>query len=832
MTEKSSDSSNTRDKNDRGNRPRKQRPSLFKGLGMLLGLILLSGVILAVITGGAYILNLDSQIRSKFEGQRWALPAHVYARPLELFQGMTFSGDQFANELQWLRYRDMSQPHGPGTFSRNDETFEVITRGFDFWDGPETSQRIRISFEDGKLKELTSLEGQSELRLLRMEPIRIAGIYPAHNEDRLLVQREDLPPILADAILAVEDRSFYRHLGVDLKGIFRAFLANVEAGRTVQGGSTLTQQLVKNYFLTSERTLNRKINEALMALLVEWHYDKDEILEVYCNEVYLGQDGDRAIHGFGLASQFFFGRPLGELNLHHVALLVGLIRGPSYYDPRRYPERAKARRALMLDLMTDQGLISAEDAAIAKEQSLGVLSKPPSGVTRYPAFVDLVRRQLREIYREEDLTSEGLMVFTTLDPQVQEVAEQAVIQGLPVLEKSSGKAKDLQSATIVADTQNGEVRAIVGGRDVRLAGFNRALDARRQPGSVIKPAVYLTALEDPENYTLATRLNDAKPLVVYAGGERWSPKNYDKRYHGRVMLQDSLARSYNVSTARLGMELEIENVVDTLHRLGIKSRLPAFPSLVLGAADLPPLEIAQMYASLASGGYRIPLRSIREVTTADGQPLQRYPLQFEKATEPGPGYLITKAMQRVVERGTATAIRKAMPDMHIAGKTGTTDDYRDSWFAGFSGNLMSVVWVGRDDNRSTGLSGSTGALRIWLRMMKNLPLTPLEPMPPEEIEEILIDPYSGLRASSRCRSGQKMPFLVGSAPRWSGSCGGGGSRKSNRSKRGSYAKKQQPFFEFKTTPKQVVAPKSAPPARKQPARSANPGNSTRGFTNK
>ena len=754
----------------RRSRSRQRRPSVFRSLLGLLVFGVLSALAVAALAAGVYVLNLDAQIRAKFEGQRWALPARVFARPLELFQGMPLTAEQFAAELDLLNYRLGQQIEGPGTYLRQKEAFEIYTRGFDFWDSREEPQRIQVSFAGDSLKELIALDAETQPGLVRLEPSEIAAIYPAHNEDRILVRRQDLPPVLTDALIAVEDRSFHDHVGVDIRSISRALIANMRAGRTVQGGSTITQQLVKNYFLTSERTLTRKIKEALMALLVERRYSKEDILEVYVNEVYLGQDGDRAIHGFGLASRFYFGRPLGELEFHHIALLVGLIRGPSYYDPRRHPERAEQRRALVIDAMVEQGLIDAEDAATAKGLPLAVLPEPPSGTTAYPAFVDLVRRQLRENYPEKDLTSGGLRVFSTLDPRVQAASEKALVQALTRLEKGNRRVRPLQGAAVIGDTQNGEVLAVVGGRDVRLAGFNRALDARRLAGSLLKPAVYLTALEIPERYSLATRLNDATPIAYNHDGKIWAPKNYDRRYHGWVMLRDALARSYNVATVRLGLELGIDEVVKTLQRLGIDRDLPSYPSLLLGAVNLSPFEVAEMYMTLASGGLRMPLRAIREVTTADGEPLHHYSLQAEQVIEPGPAYLITAAMQRVVQAGTASAMKKRIPGaMGIAGKTGTTDDYRDSWFAGFSGNRLAVVWVGRDDNRPTGFSGSNGALPVWTELMSNLYLTPLKPTPPTEIREIQ-SAGSGLLANRNCGGNSSLPFLAGSESQVENAC--------------------------------------------------------------
>jgi penicillin-binding protein 1B len=759
--------------NDQVRHPRKRRPSLLRAAAAWLGFMLLGGVLVGGFALGSYLVYLDGVIRTQFEGKRWALPARVYARPLELFPGMALSADPFARELELLRYRALPQPEGPGTYSRSGETFDVILRSFTFWDGTEPSRQVRLVFKGNTLAAITSLDGQENPSLVRVEPLEIAGIYPAHPEDRILLKREQLPPVLVDTLLAVEDRTFYEHFGIDPKGIFRALLANLKAGRTVQGGSTLTQQLVKNFFLSNERTLQRKINEALMAVLVDWHYSKDEILETYSNEVYLGQDGNRAIHGLGLASRFYFDRDLAELDLHHLALLIGLINGPSKYDPRRHPELAKERRALVLDVMVEQQLISPQDATIARQMPLDVSPDPPSGITRYPAFLELVQRQLQQYYRKEDLTTEGLNIFTTLDPEVQEVAEQAIQERLPVLEKSRRKIAPLQAAAVVVSTQTADVLAVVGGRDVRLAGFNRALDAQRPVGSLLKPAIYLTALEHPDEYTLATLLDDTRPVVYTDGtGRQWSPHNYDRRFHGRVMLREALAHSYNIPTARLGLDLDVIQVIDTLKRLGIQHDMKPYPSLLLGAVDLAPLEVAQMYESIASGGFRMPLRAISEVTAADGKPLQHYSLDVEKVVEPGPAYLITNAMQQVVQQGTASAMKqKISPTLGIAGKTGTTDEYRDSWFTGFSGNKLAVVWVGRDDNEPIGMTGAQGALPVWMSLMGNLNLEPLDTPPPPEIETAMIDPGSGLRAGKHCGRAMSLPFLSGSVPHSASSCG-------------------------------------------------------------
>ncbi len=512
-----------------------------------------------------------------------------------------------------------------------------------------------------------------------------------------------------------------------------------------------------------------------MAVLLEIHYRKDEILETYLNEVYLGQDGNREIHGFGLAAPFYFDQPLSHLDLPEAALLVGMLKGPTYFSPRRHPQRALERRNLVLGEMAEAGVITAEQERSAQAAPLGVVERPPRGTSPYPAFLNLVYRQLTRDYRDQDLRSEGLQIFTTLDPRVQRAAETALSKRLARLEKDRAiKPATLQGALVVTSTQNAEVQALVGGRDPRFEGFNRALDAQRPIGSLIKPVVYLTALEQPKSYTLATLLDDSPLVLQQAGTGDWAPQNYDKEFHGEVSLQAALANSYNVPTVRLGLSLGVSRVMANLQRLGIDRDLPEFASSLLGSNALSPLEVTQVYQTIAGGGFRTPLRAIRAVLTAEGEPLQRYPLNVEQTIEPAPLYLLTTAMQDVVREGTARGLAGYLPPaLDAAGKTGTTDDFRDSWFAGFTEDRLAVVWVGRDDNVSTGLTGASGAMTVWGDMMAGLNPEPLILPEPENIERVWIDPVSGLRSGKGCRDAVEIPFIAGSAPTESAPCGPG-----------------------------------------------------------
>ncbi len=736
------------------------RSFLRSWLGLTVKLALVGLVVLA-----GFAVYLDAVVQEKFSGKRWTLPAKVYARPLELFSGLKLSKQDFLSELDALGYR-REAVSGPGSVQVSGNTVELHSRGFRFYEGDEPARRIRVRFSGDYVAGLSSANG-GNLAVVRMEPLLIGGLYPAHVEDRILVQRNELPPYLVETLVAVEDREFFSHFGVSPKSIARALWVNAAAGGVVQGGSTLTQQLVKNFYLSNERSLVRKATEAMMAVLLELHYDKDEILEAYLNEVFLGQDGNRAVHGFGLASQYFFGQPLAELQLHQVALLVGMVKGPTYYNPRRHPDRAMARRNLVLDLLAEQGVIDAAQAATAKQRPLGITSRGSLANSAHPAFLDLVKRQLREDYQEADLTEEGLRIFTGFDPILQSKAEAAVSDTF----KRIGKRGDpVEASMVVSNPETGEVLALLGSRQPRFAGFNRALDAVRPIGSLIKPAVYLTALEQPQ-YTLTSRLADVPFSVKGQDGQLWQPENYDHQAHGDIYLYQGLANSYNLSTARLGLELGVPNVLKTLARLGVGREWPAYPSMLLGAGALTPMEVSSMYLTIASGGFNTPLRAIRSVLAASGEPLKRYPFQIEQRFDPGSIYLLQNAMQRVMREGTGRSAYNRLPrSLNLAGKTGTTNDSRDSWFAGFSQDLLAVVWLGRDDNGKTPLTGATGALRVWTDfMVKASPLSLDMPLP-DNVTLALVDANSGLGAEPGCPSAVQMPYIRGSEPP-PGGCG-------------------------------------------------------------
>jgi penicillin-binding protein 1B len=722
--------------------------------------------VLALLLGAAVLMvygnHLDKVIRQKFDGKRWSVPAVVYARPLDLYPGLAMAPEMLAEELQLAGYRQEQAATDPGGYDRKDNVMHLVSRDFHFPDGLEKSAAVTVRFAGRRIESIKRTGTGERLSLVRLDPARIGSFHPREHEDRVVLTRADLPDLLVKSLIAVEDRHFYLHFGVDPLAIVRAMFANLRAGETVQGGSTLTQQLVKNFFLDSQRTLWRKVNEAIMAVLLEVHYSKDEILTAYANEIFLGQDGGRAVHGFGLASQFYFRRDVKDLAPAQIAMMIGMIRGPSYYDPRRNVERCLQRRQAVLEMMRDEGVISAEQYQTAQAAKLESGETFLSGFNRYPAFLELVRRQLDRDYREEDLTGDGLKILTTLDPQVQMQVEKGLAAMLPVLEKRTGR-KGLEGAVVVTGREGGEILALAGGRHPLRPGFNRALDARRPIGSLVKPAVYLTALAS--GYTLATPVDDVAITLTNAGAKNWRPANYDRMEHGRVPLYEALAQSYNLATVRVGMDVGVEKIVQSVRQLGVDRDFSPYPSFLLGAAPMSPLEVAQMYQTLAAGGFYQPQRVIGSVLTADNKVVKSFGLSVEQRFAPALVFLLNNALQRVVSEGTAQSLSAFVPaHLQVAGKTGTSDDMRDSWFAGFSGDRLAVVWVGRDDNKPIRLTGATGAMQVWGRIMQALPLAPLELTEPEGIEWARAD-MGGFDQSGFFYRSELLPFATGSVPR-------------------------------------------------------------------
>lgn len=724
-----------------------------------LGRALLVAAGAGLVVLAAWMIWLDARITGQFEGRRWDQPAQVFAEPMELYAGLPLDIRSFIELLgvQGYREADGGAPR-PGFWWREGASVRLMTRAFRFADGTQPAIVAQVDFTSAGVGQIRDGQGRS-LPFLRLDPMRIGSIFPAHGEDRIVLAPDEIPELLEEALVAVEDRRFATHHGLDPEGIGRALLVNLRAGEVRQGGSTLTQQLVKSYFLDSRRTWGRKFTEAAMALLLEWHYDKDEILTAYINEVYMGQDGPRAIHGFGLASAFYFGKPLLELDAGETATLVTIVRGPSYYNPWRHPERVRERRDLVLQILVDQGVITSSEAEAASARPLGLRGGAMAGPGYQPAFLGLVRRQLARDYRDEDLDSAGLVVLTTLDPLAQRTAQAAVSDGIARLRQRGESTAEVEGAAVITRPVTGEVLAVVGGARGSFTGLNRALDARRPIGSLVKPAVYLAALETGR-YSLASTLDDWPVDVPLDDGSVWQPTNFDEEVRGPVPMVRALAESLNLATVDLGLEIGVESVAQQLGRLSGSQAPPAYPSLLLGSVEYPPLEVAEIYGALAAGGFRAPLRSVRAVLDPSGAPLSRYPLEIEAVADPAAVIQLQHAMRLVFERGTARTARPRLGGRRYAGKTGTSGDFRDSWFAGFGGDTLAVVWVGRDDNQSAGLTGASGALPIWVDIMTGIGASEFVPVLADGLVEVEIEYDSGLLARGECADTVFVPVPV------------------------------------------------------------------------
>ncbi|HDU8576709.1 MULTISPECIES: penicillin-binding protein 1B [unclassified Vibrio] len=700
-------------------------------------------------------IYLDSVVKERFEGQLFELPTVVYARILNLNPGENITIQELRNELDVLNYRKVSQPRYPGEYSSSSTRIELIRRPFEFADGPEPDRHVMLHFSDSGLQRIQSLESRGDLGYLRLEPKMLGMLEKDQDEQRLFLRRDQFPEILVDALLATEDRDFYQHDGVSPLAIARAMVANIKAGRTVQGGSTLTQQLAKNLFLTRDKTLWRKVREAYIALILDYRYSKDRILEAYLNEVYLGQSGGEAIHGFGLASRYYFGQPIQELRIDQLAMLVGMVKGPSYYNPIRYPERTKERRDLVLRLLMQQNMLTSEQYEQAVSRSLDTQSKPRIA-SRQPAYFQQLSIELKEKVGERFKAETGLRVFTSLDPVSQSKMEQAIAKKIPELAKRGGK--ELEAAAVAVDRHSGEIRAMVGGKRVGYEGFNRALNASRPIGSLVKPAIYLTALEQPEKYNLGTTLHDTPLSLKSSKGKVWTPRNYDRKYRGDVPLYIALAKSLNVPTVRLGMALGIPEVSDTLERLGVnKDEIRPVPSMFLGSFSLTPFEVAQMYQTLTNSGKRAKLTALRSVMDMEGNVLYQSLPRSSRAVDEQAAWLTTYAMKQGVAQGTGRFLQSQFGWAALAGKTGTSNDNRDSWFVGVDGREVTTIWLGRDDNKSVHLTGSSGALRVYAEYLKQRIPERLELPWPREITTLGFKPTSDGGLEMNCRSDYKLP---------------------------------------------------------------------------
>ena len=740
--------------------PEEKTPKKRRSFKSFLLKVAFSGAVLTVFYGG----YLDWQIRSKMDGQIWRLPAEVYSRIESVKISDNLAFDEVIQILLDNEYRQTTMVAAPGDFKLEDDTIVVLRRAFPFPDKPEPQRVLRLRFVDNKLNRIEDLVAVKAIDEFRLAP-KLIAMLESDNEDRLAIPLQNYPRLLIDALILTEDRRFYDHHGINPVGIIRALITNIRAGQTVQGGSTLTQQLVKNLFLSSERTITRKANEALMSLVLDWRYDKNRILETYLNEIYLGQNGDTQIHGFELASQFYFGRSIREISLDQIALLVGMVKGPSLYNPWRNPQNALERRNVVLKLMLEHKMIGDELYQLLSQRPLGVQQKGQIS-RKYPSFIQTLQADLRRELGEHKISSLlGARIFTTMDLKQQAQAENAVVNTVSQLQLKT-KNPYLEGAMIVADYRVGEIRAVVGGLQTQYAGFNRALMAKRQIGSLVKPSIYLTALSNPEQFRLNTPINNQPITINVKGSPPWQPRNYDKKYSGSVMLMDALARSLNIPTVNIGMKVGLSKVIDTQKAMGWDNvEIPKVPAMLLGAYTISPYDVTKLYQTIANQGGRIELTTVDTIADRQGNIIYQHDKTAKQVVPQEAAFQTLFAMQQTVERGTARSLQNDYADLRLAGKTGTTNDARDTWFVGIDGKNISTVWLGRDDNGETKLTGASGALQIYKDYLSHTYIEKLKLNKPANMKWVGITQHG----SWDCDSNRVIPVWVNNGQNF---CGG------------------------------------------------------------
>lgn len=746
--------------------PEQNHSLLKRGLWRLMFLFV--GLVVGI--GIPYIWYLDKQVRDQFAQLNWQVPSKVYAMPLALKPGLALDGSSLELELQAGGYKNDGQAKTPGTYSRNGGRFKITTREFFDVNGKVLSNRLNVLIVSGRVNVVRDDKTRKTLNSAKIDPVRIATLYGNNTEERRLVKIDRVPKLLVDGLQAVEDRNFQNHIGIDPFGVARAIYVNIREVGFEQGASTLTQQLVRSLFLSNTKTITRKVKEALYALIIEARFDKKTILEAYLNQVYLGQVGDQSIHGIAAGSDFWFGRDVADLQPQEIALLIGLVQGPYYWDPRKYPERGLKRRMTVLNEFLEAGLLTPEQTATAKQAPLGIVAKPILARNRAPAFLDIVRRQLAKDYDDEDLRGQGLTVLTTLSSSSQSYLEKAVSSTIESVQRKQGP--ELQAGAMVTDAQTGKILAAVGNRDVAMPGFNRALDAKRPVGSLLKPFVFMLALARPNEWSLSSWISDEAITVNTEDGKKWQPQNSDRRSHGTVSLSSALANSYNQATVRLGMQIGPERLADLMQSL-TGEEVKARPSLLLGSVDLSVYTMTQMYQFLASGGRVQPLYAVRAVLDPQGKALNKYETETKTAQKGDAvaARLVSVGLQQTVTSGTARPLlRDGLGDLQSAGKTGTSNDSRDSWYAGYTGDHLAVIWVGNDRNESTGLYGATGAMRVWSRLFQKIPSKPLR-ISGDGLEWAYLDSSRFATTDDYCVGARRAVFVAGYLPSEYISCG-------------------------------------------------------------
>lgn len=736
-----------------------------------------------LIPSAVWVYRQDREVAKRFDGPGWALPSKVYSDSMFLRLDQVVRAATLTDKLRRLDYLTVSGPPlEPGQYRFNAKDLDLYLRPISIPDLQRPARKVQVRLIQDRVDAILDLETGTPLAQVEIEPELLAGFFQNAWAERRLLRLSEIPPFLIQAILAAEDRRFNEHLGLDLRGIVRAARTNLREGRVVEGGSTVTQQLARNFFLTQDRTWLRKFQEAVLAVLIERRYSKDRILEAYCNEIYMGQHGPVGIYGLGEAAHFYFRKEVGRLNQAEMALLAGLIRAPNHLSPRDHPERALARRKQVLEGMVHESKLNSVRAKDLASTPLGVRPPPPLAGKAAPYYADMVLSQLSKNFPPGALATQGLRIYTKLDVDLQRLAEATLEKGLRRIEEQHPRLKrptrlgPLQGAMVVMDPRSGAIKALVGGRSYADSQFNRITQARRQPGSLFKPVVYITALESagmPGGVTPATLIEDAPTPVSYQeeGTTRlWDPQNDSRQYRGPVTVRTALERSLNTPVVKVAQEIGLSSVIATARRLGLTTPMQPLPSLALGAFEVSPLEMAFAYAAIANNGLRWNPGGVQAVTGGDGAVLFLATDPGDQVMAPPVAYLMTHLLEGVIDRGTARGVRDLGFSGAAAGKTGTTDEGRDAWFTGYTPDLLALVWVGNDDNAPLGLSGASAALPIWTEFMRRAESAgggrghEAGFVPPPGVTFQKIDPETGLLVNFACPGGFTEAFIEGTAP--------------------------------------------------------------------
>ena len=737
-------------------------PWVFRSLWLLAASFLL--IMAGLLAYGAYLATFLELPQSEDHP-----PLRLYTAPFQLKTGLSLKTARLPERLQRLGYRQVSDTvASAGDYHLTSEALTIFLHA-----QPEAFVKanvVTLDLQEGLVTQVLSEPDRTPIFPVFLEPELISGLRGASRQVREWIPLAQMPERLVEAILAVEDRRFYSHVGIDPVAVGRAVWRNLTKGGVVQGGSTITQQLAKNLFYSPARTFVRKVKEALAAIVLESKYRKREILESYLNEIYLGQAGFVSIYGVGEAAHRYFGKSLDELTTGEIAMIAGLIKGPNTFAPTKHRELAQQRRDVVLRLLRDQGKVTEEEWKSAVNEPVRVVP-PDDALAEAPYFVDTVLRQVEEAVGTP--LPEGLRIDSTLDSLLQQSAAEGLEQGLARLERAypalKGSEQPLQGAVVVLDPSTGAIVALVGGRDYRVSQFNRAVQAHRQAGSLFKPFVYLAAFEAsrtgmPPYMTPASLLAD-EPVTFESENGRWSPQNYDKQFRGNVTLRNALEQSLNVPAVRVAKAVGTQPILDVIRQLGVTTVMTNDLSLALGSPAVSLLDMVTAYGTMANGGIFVRPTSLRAASDREGMTLWTSTPERRQAVSPQAAYLVTSLLEGVVRRGTAAKAKVLGLTGAIAGKTGTTDGYRDAWFVGYTSDLVIGVWVGFDDERAIRLTGSQAALPIWMDIARRMLPEQAAPFsPPAGVVARAIDPKTGQLATSQCPERVDEVFIEGTEP--------------------------------------------------------------------